>query len=476
MRVAAGLAAEAVWTESRSRPRTATCRAVLRPGAQPRDDEWASRRVSCSRSFARSGRRRPGFASASVSRPTRARPGMASLAEERSTTCARARRLALLSRLAGIVPPPPRRGGSRSRGATFAVGLPLIATSRVVDVEEAERPSPRARRSARHDPRADHRPGPAGQGPGRAGAGIVRCIGCNACIAHYHAGTRSLVRSTRGPAGSGARSAGRPRAPRRRRRGRRRARQASPPRRRGPAGHEVVLLERGRASRWPDRPRRSGAGRARARARASSKTRAAARAAGVDLRLGSGRTGRARARRGRRGNRRRPTRPVLLDGDVLHGMGRARRRGARRRARRRRRLGRRPERARRGRGARRGRQARSRSPLPRSRSASSSTSTAATSTCSGSTGRACTILAPPRARIAEHGRPPRNVFAPELERTSTRTTSCSRSAACPASRRAARAVPVEEAGDCLSPRSLEEAVLEGTLAARGASSRRVAAR
>jgi hypothetical protein len=27
-------------------------------------------------------------------------------------------------------------------------------------------------------------------------------------------------------------------------------------------------------------------------------------------------------------------------------------------------------------------------------------------------------------------------------------------------------IPVERAGDCLSPRSLEEAVLEGTLAAR----------
>ena len=30
----------------------------------------------------------------------------------------------------------------------------------------------------------------------------------------------------------------------------------------------------------------------------------------------------------------------------------------------------------------------------------------------------------------------------------------------------ARGLPVEEAGDCLSPRSAEEAVLEGTLAAR----------
>ncbi len=33
---------------------------------------------------------------------------------------------------------------------------------------------------------------------------------------------------------------------------------------------------------------------------------------------------------------------------------------------------------------------------------------------------------------------------------------------------AAHGIPVEEAGDCRAPRSLEEAVLEGTLAARRA--------
>ena len=61
----------------------------------------------------------------------------------------------------------------------------------------------------------------------------------------------------------------------------------------------------------------------------------------------------------------------------------------------------------------------------------------------------------------------RNVFAPELSRPSTRTPSSSRSAAFRSTVPSRRpGIPVESAGDCLSPRSLEEAILEGTLAAR----------
>ena len=125
--------------------------------------------------------------------------------------------------------------------------MPRIATSRVADVEVAERLLAEGRaealgmtRALIADPEL-----PAKARAGRVGA-IVRCIGCNACIAHYHAGTalacainprtgrelrlaapersrapRRLVVLGGGPAGiSAATEAGR-------------------------AGHEVVLVERG---------------------------------------------------------------------------------------------------------------------------------------------------------------------------------------------------------------------------------------
>lgn len=148
----------------------------------------------------------------------------------------------------GIVPPPPVEEAAVA-GATgrFDVGLPRIATSRVADVEVAERLLAEGRaealgmtRALIADPEL-----PAKARAGRVEA-IVRCIGCNACIAHYHAGTalacainprtgrelrlatperarapRRLVVLGGGPAGiAAATDAGR-------------------------AGHEVVLVERG---------------------------------------------------------------------------------------------------------------------------------------------------------------------------------------------------------------------------------------
>jgi 2,4-dienoyl-CoA reductase-like NADH-dependent reductase (Old Yellow Enzyme family)/thioredoxin reductase len=148
----------------------------------------------------------------------------------------------------GIVPPPPVAAGAIA-GATgpFAVGLPRIATSRVVDVEAADRLIADGRAEAVGMTRAliadSELPLKAREGRGEE---IVGCIGCNACIAHYHAGTaiacavnprtgrelrleppvpartrRRLVVVGGGPAGiAAATEAGR-------------------------AGHEVVLLERG---------------------------------------------------------------------------------------------------------------------------------------------------------------------------------------------------------------------------------------
>jgi pyruvate/2-oxoglutarate dehydrogenase complex dihydrolipoamide dehydrogenase (E3) component len=66
----------------------------------------------------------------------------------------------------------------------------------------------------------------------------------------------------------------------------------------------------------------------------------------------------------------------------------------------------------------------------------------------------------------------RNVFAPELERELEADALVLAQGRVPADELApalvAAGLRVEEAGDCLSPRSLEEAVLEGTLAARRA--------
>ena len=147
----------------------------------------------------------------------------------------------------GIVPPPPMlENAIAGLTSPFSVGPPLVATSRVVDPAEADRlvgegrcdavgmtraliTDPDLPRKAREG-RLDH---------------VLRCIGCNTCIAHYHAGTpiacaqnprtgreltfgaparaaslRRVVIAGGGPAGLAA------------------AAEA------GAAGHEVVLLER----------------------------------------------------------------------------------------------------------------------------------------------------------------------------------------------------------------------------------------
>ncbi len=146
----------------------------------------------------------------------------------------------------GIVPPPPvEEAAIAARTEPFALGPPRIATSRMIDVEIADRlisgggaEAFGMTRALITDPEL-----PEKAREGRVDE-IVVCIGCNACIAHYHAGTplrcavnprtgreailgppvaaerRRLVVVGGGPAGiAAATEAGR-------------------------AGHEVVLLER----------------------------------------------------------------------------------------------------------------------------------------------------------------------------------------------------------------------------------------
>ena len=91
----------------------------------------------------------------------------------------------------GIVPPPPMpENAIAAFTPPFRVGPPLVATSRVVDPVEADRLVAGGRceavgmtRALITDPEL----------PRKAREGrledVLRCIGCNACIAHYHAGT-----------------------------------------------------------------------------------------------------------------------------------------------------------------------------------------------------------------------------------------------------------------------------------------------
>jgi 2,4-dienoyl-CoA reductase-like NADH-dependent reductase (Old Yellow Enzyme family) len=91
----------------------------------------------------------------------------------------------------GIVPPPPLpRNLIAPLTGPFRLGVPLIATSRVVDPVEADALIGQGAADAVGMTRAlitdPDMPRKARAGQMRS---ILRCIGCNACIAHYHAGT-----------------------------------------------------------------------------------------------------------------------------------------------------------------------------------------------------------------------------------------------------------------------------------------------
>jgi 2,4-dienoyl-CoA reductase-like NADH-dependent reductase (Old Yellow Enzyme family)/thioredoxin reductase len=91
----------------------------------------------------------------------------------------------------GIVPPPPTpENAIADLTESFRVGPPIVATSRIVDPLEAERILAEGRADAVGMTRAlivD--PDLPAKVASRRLAEIVRCTGCNACIAHYHAGT-----------------------------------------------------------------------------------------------------------------------------------------------------------------------------------------------------------------------------------------------------------------------------------------------
>ena len=87
-----------------------------------------------------------------------------------------------------VLPPPLDEDVVAAHVGRFRLGAPLIATSRIVDPEHAEGlitaglvDAVGMTRALIADPEL----------PVKAGVGrrILRCIGCNTCIAHYHAGT-----------------------------------------------------------------------------------------------------------------------------------------------------------------------------------------------------------------------------------------------------------------------------------------------
>lgn len=91
----------------------------------------------------------------------------------------------------GIVPPPPVvENAIVEQAPAFRVGLPLVATSRVVDPVEADRLVAEGTADAVGMTRAlITDPDLPRKAAGGRRDDVVRCIGCNACIAHYHAGT-----------------------------------------------------------------------------------------------------------------------------------------------------------------------------------------------------------------------------------------------------------------------------------------------
>jgi len=146
----------------------------------------------------------------------------------------------------GIVPPPPFPENAIGDYAGFRVGPPLVGTSRIVDPVAADRlvaggafEAVGMTRALITDPDL----------PRKAADGalddVLRCIGCNACIAHYHAGTP--IACTQNPRTGRERTLPRPEHATERRRivvvgagpgGLAAAAEA------GAAGHEVVVFER----------------------------------------------------------------------------------------------------------------------------------------------------------------------------------------------------------------------------------------
>ena len=358
----------------------------------------------------------------------------------------------------GIVPPPPvDESAIAARTERFALGPPRIATSRMLDVTVADRLIAAGgaeafgmTRALITDPELS-----AKAREGRVEE-IVGCVGCNACIAHYHAGTP--LRCAVNPRTGRELRLGPPAADRRRRllvvgggpAGIAAATEA------GRAGHEVVLVERSERLGGQIALAGSAPGSAEVSRRLLANAERQLRAAGAEVRLGEEQWPEADGAVLATGARPYRDDEGLTAWDVLGGVI--------------------PE----GERVLVADWGGDPSGLDAAEVLAGAGKDVTLAVASAAVGelvhqyrRNLYLQRLYRAgvRILQHhelapGPVLRNVFAPELTIPVDADAVVLALGRVPVEVEAPPGIPVERAGDCLSPRSLEEAVLEGTLAAR----------
>jgi 2,4-dienoyl-CoA reductase-like NADH-dependent reductase (Old Yellow Enzyme family)/thioredoxin reductase len=161
------------------------------PGLNTRTDEWAVGPAFLFAVIAAVRAAAPGLAVGvrltADSRPAQSfAPELAGRVDYLSLTTGRS---STYAGSAWIVPPPPTdENAIESLTESFRVGPPIVATGRIVDPLAADRIVAEGRadavgmtRALIADPDLPRKV--------KAREPLLRCIGCNACIAHYHAGT-----------------------------------------------------------------------------------------------------------------------------------------------------------------------------------------------------------------------------------------------------------------------------------------------
>jgi 2,4-dienoyl-CoA reductase-like NADH-dependent reductase (Old Yellow Enzyme family)/thioredoxin reductase len=166
----------------------------LSPETNRRDDAWREGLRLLLAVVRETRRAVPGFAlgvrlSADSEAARRAAPVLAEL-EVDFLSVALGRSSTVLGSSLIVPPPPVAENEIAAHARAFQLGKPLVAASRVIDPERADELVAEGKADAVGMTRAliADPDLPRKARDGRL-AEIVRCVGCNACIAHYHAGT-----------------------------------------------------------------------------------------------------------------------------------------------------------------------------------------------------------------------------------------------------------------------------------------------